>query len=63
MGTLCTAYMFNNVRPICYITMEHESETFIGAIMLEDYLFCKQVCAFLNKNIGRPIATVGGLAI
>jgi hypothetical protein len=61
LGTLCTAYMMKDFRPICYVTIEHQSETFVGAIMLDDFLFCKQVCLFLNQKLGQPIATIGGL--
>jgi hypothetical protein len=63
VGTLSTAYITNGNRRTCFVTMEYQSETFIGAIMFEDDLFCKQVCSFFNKNIGRPIAAIGGLAL
>ena len=63
LGTLSTAYITRGNQKTCFVTMEYQSETFVGAIMLEDDLFCKQICLFLNKNIGRPIATIGSLAI
>lgn len=60
---LCKAYIARDNRKTCFVTIEYQSETFIGAIMLEDDLFCKQVCSFLNKNIGQPLITIGGLTI
>ena len=63
IGVLANAYTTRAVATICFLMIEHESETYIGHLMLEDPAFCQQLCSILKQNIGHTIAGIASLNV
>jgi hypothetical protein len=60
IGVLKYVYASSTV-PVnkCYLVIEHEKETYIGALQFDDQSFCDQVSKLLKGQIGRSIQQVG----
>ena len=61
IGVLLKAYTTDKVGKTCYLVMGHESETYIGALILENVALCQHLCSVLQRNIGRTISEIGSL--
>jgi hypothetical protein len=51
------------VKNICFLFIEFASESYVGALAIDDAALCQQLCYMLKENIGRPIADIGALDI
>src|SRR5689334_19271796 len=61
LGVLLKAYTTDKLSKTCYLVMEHESETYIGALLLENAVLCQHLCSVFQRNIGRTISEIGSL--
>lgn len=61
IGVLTSAYTTSAAAKICFLIIEHEAESYVGALMLDDRALCAEICQLLKKNLGHPIAEIGGL--
>jgi hypothetical protein len=61
MGVLLKAYTTDQLSKTCYLVMEHESETYIGALILKNAAFCQHLCSVFQRNVGRTISEIGSL--
>ena len=63
IGVLSSAYTTSNVAQICFLIIEHDSDTRVGALMLDDRSFCNAICSALKESVGRPIADIGSIDV
>jgi len=61
IGVLMKAYATDKVSKTCYLVMGHESETYIGALILENVVFCQHLCSVFQENVGRTLSEIGSL--
>lgn len=61
IGVLTSAYTTAPGAQICFLIIEHEGESYAGALMLDDRALCTEICQLLKKNLGRPIVEIGSL--
>ena len=59
IGTLIDTYTVRGDS--CFLVIEHESETYVGALLLEDTVFCRRVCDLLKQKVGQSISQIGDL--
>ena len=46
-----------------FLFTEHDDQTYIGCLLIEDYAFCQQLAAILRGQYGRSIEEIAGLDI
>jgi hypothetical protein len=63
IGVLTGAYKTGPLESICFLVMEHDCDTYIAALMLDNAAFVSHICALLNQNIGRPMSEIGSLEV
>lgn len=61
LGVLLKAYTTDKLSKTCYLVMVHESETYVGALILENAALCQRLCSVFQRNIGRTISEIGSL--
>ncbi|HTM07880.1 MAG TPA: hypothetical protein VL754_05780, partial [Verrucomicrobiae bacterium] len=44
-----------------FLFIDHQEQSYIGCLMLEDYAFCQQLAPLLRQQCGRRIEEIGGL--
>ena len=45
----------------CFLIIEHEGQEYVGALLFEDPLFCRQVFKLLNEHSGEPIQQISDI--
>lgn len=60
IGTLIDTYTVWG-DPCCFLVIEHESDTYVGAVLLEDAAFSRRVCELLKQKVGQSISQIGDL--
>jgi hypothetical protein len=63
IGVLSKAYTSSNTAETCYLAIQHESESYVGALFLDDPALCQKLCSLLQQNVGRTISEIGSLEI
>ena len=58
-------YIYSNPRMSsrCFLIVDHEDETYVGALIFDTHAFCKQVTDLLWCHINQPIKTIGDLEL
>jgi hypothetical protein len=53
----------SNVQPAnrFFLYMQYEKATFLGCLMFDDYVFCRDLAQLLKGCYGRSIQEIGGL--
>jgi hypothetical protein len=46
-----------------FVTMEYQSNSYMGCLLFDDRGFCHEVYNLLNNNLGLPIVEIGGLDV
>ncbi|HTM11217.1 MAG TPA: hypothetical protein VL754_22760 [Verrucomicrobiae bacterium] len=44
-----------------FLFIDHDGQSYIGCLMLEDYAFCQQLARLFRQQYGRRIEEIGGL--
>jgi hypothetical protein len=47
----------------CFLIMEHCGAEYMGALLISDSAFHRQICQILFQNRGKPIRDIAGIAI
>jgi hypothetical protein len=64
IGTLKEVFVSTGVRPPrVYIIITHEGSEYIGSLLFDNALFCKQIYDFLKQQIGKTISETGRLDV
>lgn len=63
IGVLKYVFMRQGPADKCYLTLEHQNQSFVGALNFDDPSFCERICRLLQSNVGRPIKQIGNLDI
>jgi hypothetical protein len=45
----------------CYLYIEHEGSTYLGCLLFDESIFCRQVAKLLESYSDRPIAEIGSI--
>src|SRR5262245_34511042 len=45
----------------CFLIIEHEGESWIGTLMIDDREFCAQIAEILQSHVGHSIKEIGGI--
>ena len=45
----------------CFLTIEHEGQEYVGALLLGDPLFCCQIFTLLTEHNGESIQQIGDI--
>ena len=52
----------NSVVPnLCFIQIEHNGDSYAGALVVDNGVFCEQLVAILQAHVGRTIKEIGDL--
>lgn len=43
----------------CYLVMNYEGETYVGALNFDNQSLCMHVCKILNYHVEKPIREIG----
>jgi hypothetical protein len=47
----------------CYLVIDHEGETYVGTLTIENQAFCMELTTLLRSNLRRPIRYIGDLSL
>jgi hypothetical protein len=47
----------------CYLSIEFEDEFYLGTLLFEDGVFCRQVYQLLQNHVGKSIKEIGDLEV
>jgi hypothetical protein len=47
----------------CFLVMEHRDAEYIGALLLSDTAFCREIFGVLVKNRGKTIQEIGSIEL
>ena len=47
----------------CFLMIDHESESFIGTLIFDDMIFCRQIANLLEDYLGCSIKEIGDLNV
>ena len=61
VGVLKQCSTHEVVKNICFLFIECEGKSYVGALVVDDASLCQQLSYILKQNIGRPIAEIGAL--
>lgn len=61
IGVLKDCHCNPVVKNICFMFVEHAGQSYVGALVVDDPVFCQQVFSVLRHNIGRRIKEIGSL--
>jgi hypothetical protein len=45
----------------CFLVMEHRGAEYIGALLISDTAFCREIFGVLVQNRGKPIQEIGSV--
>src|SRR5262245_5195504 len=46
---------------ICFLTIEHCNAEYVGALLLSDPVFCREIWTILIQSCGKTIREIGGI--
>jgi hypothetical protein len=46
---------------VCFLFIEHNGETYAGALFVDNAGFCQQILSACQQNVGRSIREIGDL--
>jgi hypothetical protein len=57
------AAMRSTIEPYdrCFLIMEHRGAEYLGALLLSDPAFCRDICRMLIQYCGKPIREIGDI--
>ena len=55
--------MFSSIEPYekCFLIMEHEGRKYLGTLLVEDPVFCREIYTLLIEQRGKSIQEIGDL--
>jgi hypothetical protein len=59
-------YYSRKIEPYnrCYLLIEFRRMTYVGALVFDDVMFCRQLCELLqNHHLGKLIKEIGDLEV
>jgi hypothetical protein len=65
IGTL-EQVLLSKIEPYnrCYLSIEFRRMTYVGALVFDDVMFCRQLCELLqNHHLGKSIKEIGDLEV
>jgi len=45
----------------CFLIMEHEGQEYVGTLLFEDPLFCREIYKLLVEHCGKPIQQIADM--
>ena len=53
----------SNVQPCdrCFLIMEHRGAEYIGALLISDHAFCREICDVLIQHRGKTVKEIGDI--
>jgi len=45
----------------CFLIIEHEGESWMGTLLIDDWEFCAQIAEILQSYVGHSIEEIGGI--
>ena len=63
VGKLRQMHFSNQLSDRCYLLIEYRRENYVGTLIFDDTLFCRQIAAFLQTQIDQPIQEIGNLDV
>jgi hypothetical protein len=61
VGRLKYVFANENISTKCFLVIEHDGESYVGALIFNDQALCKQITRILRAHVGRSIQEIGGL--
>jgi hypothetical protein len=61
VGVLTYVYSNPRMSSKCFLVIDHEGETYVGALIFDTHALCKQVTDLLWAHMNRPIKEIGDL--
>ena len=61
IGVLTYVYGNERVSTKCYLVIDYDQESYIGALLFSDLAFCGEILRTLRQNIGKPISEIAEL--
>ena len=56
-------YVRGGASTKCFLVIDHENQSYLGTLILDDLPFCAQVAKLLEEQIGKRIVHIGSLDI
>jgi hypothetical protein len=55
--------MLSGIEPCqtCFLIMHHERQEYVGVLLIEDVLICRQIYTVLLEHLGKPIHQIGDI--
>jgi hypothetical protein len=63
IGILKYVLMRHGPADRCYLTMEYQSQAFVGTLFFDDEASCGRICTLLQSNIGHSLKEIGDLEV
>jgi hypothetical protein len=63
IGTLTNVSGNRVVPDMCFLYIEHDGESYCGALILDNAAFCSHLIPFLQQQIGKSISEIGDLDV
>ena len=60
-GILTHAVLHENLPTRCFLVIEYEKYGYMGCLVFDDAVFCKQIHNLLQSYIGSPIKDIGSI--
>lgn len=60
-GVLTCAYLCDGSSTQCCLLIDYENQSFGGALLFDNPIFCNQICRLLEANVGRSLKEIGDL--
>ena len=61
IGVLTYVYSNPQLSSRCFLVIDYEGETYVGALIFESHAFCQQVTDLLWSHMNRSIKEIGDL--
>jgi hypothetical protein len=63
IGVLTHAILHDDVPTKCYLAIEFKRVQYLGSLIFEDRVFCRQIHALIQQHIGCSIKEIGDLDV
>jgi hypothetical protein len=63
VGILTYVFSTNQLSKRCYLVIEYKGEHYVGALLFDDNVFCRQTCALLKRHLDRSVEEIGDLEV
>jgi hypothetical protein len=63
IGTLESVTLYELTPNWCFLIIEFQTMRYMGSLLFEDPVFCRQMHDFLQKHLGQSIKEIGDLDV